>query len=95
MSKLISYFPLLKTGVRGIVPEKMFEFSIAVEEFWYIFGERKQTFFSPNTNVQSIVPRKIFEFSITVGEFGSFSKNENKLSSPLKRGLEYFPRESF
>jgi hypothetical protein len=71
----------------------MFEFSIAVGAFSYIFGERKQTFLSPNTKVQGIVPRKIFEFGITVGEFGSYSENKNKRSSPLKWGSGVLSRD--
>ena len=73
-----------KTGVREFWI--FFEFCIAVGEFWYIFGEIKQTFLSPKTGVWSIVPWKIFEFCIAVGEFWYILENENKLSSPLKRG---------
>ena len=49
-------YPTPKTMVRGIVPGKILEFCIAVGEFWYIFGERKQTFLTWNGVRGIIVP---------------------------------------
>ena len=68
--------------------ETILHFFVTVGEFWYIFGERKQTFLSPKTRSRGIVPGRIFEFCIAVKEFDTlnFLEDGNKFSSPLKRG---------
>ena len=69
---LLTY--LLKTGVQGIVPKKIFEFCIAVTvgEFRYIFRERKQTFLSLRRGSDVLSPVILFNsalLAVTVGEF--------------------------
>ena len=54
------------------------------------FRRTKHIFLSPKTKVRGIVLRKMFKFSIA--SFGTFSVNENKLSSSPKTGvLSIFP----
>ena len=61
--------PSRKRGPGNSTTGIFVEFCIAVGDFWYIFGERKQTSLYPETGVRSNIPGKRFEFGIAVGEF--------------------------
>ena len=68
-----------KTEVRGIVPGKIFEFCLAVGEFWYIFVEQKQSLIFTLKRKSE----KSFEFCIAVGEFQYiFGERKQTVLSP-------------
>ena len=71
----------------GSTPGIFVEFCIDVGEFWYIFGERKQTSLSSKTGVRGFVPGKIFEFYITVGDFWYIFGEQNQIFLPPKTGV--------
>ena len=82
-------FPTPETKVRGIIPGKIFEFCIALGEFWYISRERKQNFLSPG--FREIVPGKIFELCIDVRLFLCISREQKQTLFSPKRGSRVFP----
>ena len=89
--------PLPKNGGPGVLPRIFFlEFCIAVGDFWYIFGERKQTFLSPEMRIRGIVDGKIFEFCIAEGELWYiFGEQKHTFLSPKTGVRSIVPGKMF
>ena len=91
--------PVPKNASPGVLPRIFFVFCIVVGEFWYIFGERKQTFLSSKTRVRGIVTGEFVNSALLYRRvLVNFGRTKTNFPAPIKRRSGpsgYCPRENF